>query len=177
MLSVVDSSVKKTLNGSIIMGTLFLIDMAPPIVFIPWNKGKKTGIVPPHAFRKDHVSWNKGKKLGPQTEEQKYKSGLAVKNSLKFQMAMKSPEFRKKMSNVFKRIPRAMGDKHWKWRGGRNSEYIRSSIQYNNRKQKLRRKGVVGTHSREEWETLKAKYNYMCLCCKKQEPFIKLSVY
>ena len=27
----------------------------------------------------------------------------------------------------------------------------------------------------QEWEDLKRFYNFMCLCCKQQEPFVKLS--
>jgi very-short-patch-repair endonuclease len=29
----------------------------------PWNKGKKTGLVPKSAFKINHTSWNKGKKM------------------------------------------------------------------------------------------------------------------
>ena len=31
-----------------------------------------------------------------------------------------------------------------------------------------------GSHTLNEWEKLKEKYHYMCLCCKKSEPQIKL---
>lgn len=43
------------------------------------------------------------------------------------------------------------------------------------RRRSLRRKGNGGSHTLAEWENLKGRYNYMCLCCKQQEPFIKLT--
>ena len=71
--------------------------MAPKLGSIPWNKGIKTGIIPKSAFKKGCTPWIKGKKLGPQSEEQKRKSGLAVKNSSKYQAAMKDPVVRARM--------------------------------------------------------------------------------
>jgi 5-methylcytosine-specific restriction endonuclease McrA len=41
-----------------------------------------------------------------------------------------------------------------------------------------RRRGRIlgrGVFTRQEWEALKAKYNYTCLCCNKREPEIKLT--
>lgn len=39
-----------------------------------------------------------------------------------------------------------------------------------------RRRNADGKHSFQEWENLKAQYDWMCPCCKKREPEIKLSV-
>ncbi len=38
-----------------------------------------------------------------------------------------------------------------------------------------RRRNADGKHSFEEWENLKAQYNWVCPCCKKREPEIKLT--
>lgn len=38
-----------------------------------------------------------------------------------------------------------------------------------------RRRNADGSHSFQEWETLKAQCDWRCLCCKKREPEIKLS--
>jgi len=53
-----------------------------------------------------------------------------------------------------------------------NSEKGKLHRQKNNRS---RRVGAVGKVKWEDWIELKKKYNNTCLCCKKQEPEIKLT--
>src|SRR3990167_20860 len=64
--------------------------------------------------------------------------------------------------------------KTWNYKGGisKTQEY-RNYIQ-NKREAKKRIGG--GSFSFEQWVDLKKKYNYICLCCKQQEPFIVLSI-
>jgi len=59
--------------------------------------------------------------------------------------------------------PWMLGDRNHSWKGGFVSSHY------------SRKKGVGGKHNLEQWNLLKQKYNFMCLCCKQQEPFIKLT--
>ena len=38
-----------------------------------------------------------------------------------------------------------------------------------------RKREATGNHTFDEWENLKAKYNWTCPCCRKSEPEIKLT--
>lgn len=44
-----------------------------------------------------------------------------------------------------------------------------------NSKHKAMKRNASGSHSFDEWETLKAQYNWTCPCCLKSEPEIKLT--
>lgn len=43
------------------------------------------------------------------------------------------------------------------------------------RKRDALKRGAKGTFTAKEWVDLKQKFQYMCLCCKRQEPFISLA--
>lgn len=58
------------------------------------------------------------------------------------------------------------------WIDGRSSDPIYKSWLKNKRN---RMKRVLKQHTFQEWEDLKRLYNYMCLCCKQQEPRVKLT--
>lgn len=66
-----------------------------------------------------------------------------------------------------------VGEKSMNWKGGvTKKEGYKNYITHRYR---LRKKGNGGTHTLEQWLLLKAHYRYMCLCCKKTEPEIKLT--
>lgn len=68
-----------------------------------------------------------------------------------------------------------VGEKNSRWKGG--ISIGENSTSYH-RRQCLHRyalkKGSSGNHTATQWEQLKGRFNFMCLCCKKFEPEIKL---
>lgn len=79
-----------------------------------------------------------------------------------------------------------IGEKSWLWKGGitRNKPEYNKKHRENNKKlyayysrvRAYRVKGASGTHALEEWEALKEETGNMCLCCKRCEPEINLTV-
>lgn len=65
------------------------------------------------------------------------------------------------------------GENNPAWKGGLTKQKgykTFAALKHRNLK-----KSSGGTHTLEQWEELKEFYNHMCLCCKRQEPFIKLT--
>lgn len=62
------------------------------------------------------------------------------------------------------------GEHNSKWKGGYEN------ILFHIRKRRAVQLSASGSHTTDEWVKLKKKFNYMCLCCKQQEPFIKLTL-
>ncbi len=65
------------------------------------------------------------------------------------------------------------GDKHYNWKGG--VTLIPGYKSFIQQQREVKKRGNGGNHSMIEWEELKAMYSFICLCCKRQEPEIKLT--
>lgn len=65
------------------------------------------------------------------------------------------------------------GSKSHFWKGGLtlHPKYF----SFMEKRRQLRKKNNSGVHTIDQWEELKKKFGYMCLCCKKCEPEIKLT--
>lgn len=112
----------------------------------PWNKDKKR----PEMTGENHFAWKGGKDAYPKCSEcdarkDKYKTATTLCHKCY--------------------MKQAIGVNALHWKGGINSVI----------KRRATLAGAIGSHSLHEWDELKKFYNYMCLCCKQQEPFIKLS--
>lgn len=61
------------------------------------------------------------------------------------------------------------GENNYRWKGGYENRLFHLRLR------KARKRGAGGSHTLKEWERLKAQYDFMCLCCKQQEPVITLT--
>lgn len=118
-----------------------------------------------------------GRKRPPRSEE--WKKNLS--NSLKGKKyAPLSAERRRKLSEIHK------GEKNYNW-GKKMPQKTRDAIFRANwkggiskdksrywRKRRMLERGVRGSHTTRQWENLKKKFDFMCLCCKRMEPEIVL---
>ena len=65
------------------------------------------------------------------------------------------------------------GEKNHNWKGGEKTKKKRKC--FTERTRRVRKIGNGGLHTLKDWEELKKKHHYMCLCCKKHEPWVKLT--
>ncbi len=128
------------------------------------------------------MTFIKGQNLGElnpaKRPEVRAKISVALKGKNKSpEHALKNANARKGMKNTIEhnlRIGRALkGEKSSFWKGGVTlSPYYRSFMEQRRRARKL---GNGGSHTRGDWENLKAQYNFICLHCTRSEPQIKLT--
>lgn len=90
----------------------------------------------------------------------------------------KTRERRQENLEHYREIGRKSRDKYAEERNAYQREYGKANrdkltLYTNNRR--ARKLFAKGSHTNEEWQELKSYYNYTCLCCKKQEPEIKLT--
>ena len=138
-------------------------------------------------FRKKGLLANLGSKHSEEHKRKISESGRGRKHT---------EETKKKLSisrkgngnPMFGKGYRQLGSNNPSWKGGvsSNKEYKRKKsadwrnnnrekYRFNNRQYEYRYKNALGSHSLLDWENLKKKFNFMCLCCKKYEPVIKLT--
>lgn len=66
-----------------------------------------------------------------------------------------------------------LGEKSINWIDGRSK--TKEGRNHYTKERQRRKKGAIGSHTLQEWQNLKAQYNWTCPCCKKSEPEIKLT--
>jgi 5-methylcytosine-specific restriction endonuclease McrA len=99
----------------------------------------------------------------------KCKTNYTVLHGL--QKGENNPRFGKNISEETRdKMKSYVGEQRYNYKGGYQNRLL------NNKKYRARRIGALGSHTLDEWEKLKMRYDYMCLCCKRQEPDITLTV-
>ncbi|MCR4330021.1 MAG: HNH endonuclease [Candidatus Roizmanbacteria bacterium] len=104
-------------------------------------------------FKKGHIPWSKSQK------------GVCL-NSGKTHFSTGHTSWLKGKAGVYR------GARHWNWKGGIFDHERKIFLNGRRRATKI---GAIGSHSQEDWESLKKGYNHTCLCCNKREPDICLT--
>ena len=68
-------------------------------------------------------------------------------------------------------------DKHWNWKGGISYDKRYMTWLKNRRNRSVRSLTDSGSFfTLDEWDTLRAQYNWTCPCCSRKEPDILLTI-
>jgi len=124
---------------------------------IPWNKGTK-GIM-----KANSGSFKKGIKPTNIEQLKKINTGRKWKESSKLKLSASKKG-------------KKTGTESNNWKGGISiGENRKDYIRFKCLERVARKKNAPGFHSLEQWNVLKAQYNWTCLHCKRSEPEIKLT--
>jgi 5-methylcytosine-specific restriction endonuclease McrA len=136
------------------------------------------------AREREYVEANKAhyqelKRKHKEANPEKYQESLQkYRETHREEINTKAKERRQQDLEHYREIGRKSRDKHAEERNAYQREYGKANrdkltLYTNNRR--VRKLFAKGSHTDVEWQALKAKYNFKCLCCGKQEPEIKLT--
>ncbi len=126
---------------------------------------------------KEH--YREQKRAHQKANPEKYNEALhKYRESHREELNIKAKERRQQNLEHYREIGRKSYERHAEERRKYSLEYYKlhpeKSVAANNRRRSLKL-SAEGSHTEEEWQELKAFYNYRCLCCGRQEPEIKLT--
>jgi 5-methylcytosine-specific restriction endonuclease McrA len=145
---------------------------------------RATNIEDYRAKEREYVEANKAhyqelKRKHQKSNPEKYDEALRkYRENHREEINTKARERRQQNLEHHREIGRKSREKHAEERNSYQREYGKANrdkltLYTNNRR--ARKLFAKGSHTDEEWQTLKKKYNFKCLCCGKQEPEIKLT--
>jgi 5-methylcytosine-specific restriction endonuclease McrA len=146
---------------------------------MPSGYYKSTGLPYNNSFKKGHTGYKAhlGKKFSEEHKENLSKSHKGKRHPVSLETRIKIGKSNsialkgRKLSveHIRKQSEARTGNKSHFWKGG-----ITDKKRYH-RERRNRELGASGSHTNGEWENLKAQYNWICPCCEKIEPDIKLT--
>lgn len=142
--------------------------------YTPWNKGIRLNDKHKAKISASCIGINQGKK----SEETKRKISIAKRGISSPKRGIKTgviPETAFSLGhtpwNKHNFLPKIIKQK----RILKSKEELLAKKRFRNQRYKASKINALGSHTFDEWLALKLMYKNMCLCCKKQEPEIKLS--
>lgn len=104
-------------------------------------------------------------------------TGLPVNFSIRYDKTLFFKKTCKKCCGIKSRLSEYCFKCMVKEKTGEKSPYYKGGYEckIKNNRERTNRLKIIGFHTEKQWEELKFRHNFMCLCCKKREPFIKLT--
>lgn len=126
---------------------------------------------------KDH--YRELKRAHQKANPEKYDEALRkYRETHRDEINAKAKERRQDDLEHYREIGRKSREKHAEERNAYQREYgkaNRDKLTLYTNTRRARKLEAEGSHSDEEWQELKAFYNFKCLCCGQQEPNVKLT--
>jgi 5-methylcytosine-specific restriction endonuclease McrA len=119
------------------------------------------------------------KRTHQKANPEKYKESLSkYRETHREEIRTEARQRRQQNLEHYREIGRKSRNKHAEERNAYQREYgkaNRDKITLFTNIRRARKLSAKGSHTDQEWQSLKAFYQYKCLCCEKQEPEIKLT--